>query len=156
DAVVTNCWATRQPCNVKSGTTMDRTTLSLSRERRIGPLRLRHMWLRLIVRLVPAVVVLYWAAVHSLPPREFEVDPAHMATEVGSAVIADVRDELRTLLPLTTVVSDGLGAPTASKLQLFEDGRLLGPAHALHEDIRQKGGGRYSHWGASLYFSSSD
>ncbi len=44
-----------------------------------------------------------------------------------------------------------------SGLLLFENGRPLGPAHALHEDIRRKGGGRYSHWTrGTLYFSTSD
>jgi hypothetical protein len=43
-----------------------------------------------------------------------------------------------------------------STLELYEDGRLLGPAHAAHVDIRRFGGGRYSHWGAHLYFSTSD
>jgi hypothetical protein len=44
----------------------------------------------------------------------------------------------------------------ASSLQLFEDGRPLGPAHATHADIRQLGRGRFSHWGAAVYFSTSD
>ncbi|MGD9496789.1 MAG: putative Ig domain-containing protein [Armatimonadota bacterium] len=44
-----------------------------------------------------------------------------------------------------------------SQLLLFEDGRPLGPAHALHADIREKGAGRYSHWTReALYFSASD
>ncbi len=44
-----------------------------------------------------------------------------------------------------------------SSLVLFEDGRPLGPAHALHQDIREKGKGRYSHWTRGiLYFSTSD
>ncbi len=53
-------------------------------------------------------------------------------------------------------------ANTRSPLQLFEDGRALGPAHASHDDIRQTGKGRYSHWRAPLpgmtclFFSSSD
>lgn len=45
---------------------------------------------------------------------------------------------------------------SASRLELFEDGRRLGPGHASHEDIRELGAGRYSHWGAQLYFSASD
>jgi len=45
---------------------------------------------------------------------------------------------------------------SASSLLLFEDDRALGPAHAPHEDIRTSGGGRFSHWGARLYFSASD
>jgi len=44
-----------------------------------------------------------------------------------------------------------------SMLQLFEDGKPLGPGKALHADIREKGQGRFSHWGRdSLYFSASD
>lgn len=43
-----------------------------------------------------------------------------------------------------------------SPLWLFEDGRPLGPAHTVHDDIRRLGGGRYSHWGCWLYFSASD
>lgn len=44
-----------------------------------------------------------------------------------------------------------------SGLLLFEDGKPLGPARAVHKDIREKGGGRYSHWTEQgLYFSASD
>jgi pectate lyase len=44
----------------------------------------------------------------------------------------------------------------ASALRLYEDGVPLGPAHCLHAEIRGEGRGRYSHWGAELYFSTSD
>lgn len=44
-----------------------------------------------------------------------------------------------------------------SMLQLWEDGKPLGPPHAAHADIRRSGRGRYSHWNrATLYFSASD
>jgi len=43
-----------------------------------------------------------------------------------------------------------------SRLLLFEDGVALGPAHALHDEIRRLGAGRYSHWNGVLYFSTSD
>ena len=44
-----------------------------------------------------------------------------------------------------------------SGLTLFEDGKPLGPPRAIHQDIREKGGGRYSHWTEQgLYFSASD
>ena len=43
-----------------------------------------------------------------------------------------------------------------SSLLLFEGDRPLGPAHVAHDDIRTLGGGRFAHWGARLYFSSSD
>lgn len=48
----------------------------------------------------------------------------------------------------------------ASKMLLYEDGLLLGPAHSDHDSIRRTGCGRYSHWrsadGDWLYFSASD
>jgi chitodextrinase len=48
-----------------------------------------------------------------------------------------------------------------SALRLFENGKEIGPAHSNHADIRTKGLGRFSHWGAtngseSLRFSASD
>lgn len=44
-----------------------------------------------------------------------------------------------------------------SMLMLYEDGRPLGPPRSYHRDIREKGGGRFSHWTRSgLYFSASD
>ena len=45
---------------------------------------------------------------------------------------------------------------TLSEYRLFEDERQLGPAQALHDDIRQLGSGRYSLWGRNVYFSASD
>jgi hypothetical protein len=51
--------------------------------------------------------------------------------------------------------SDGEGRVT-SNLQLRENGRLLGPPHSAHVDIRQRGQGRYSHWNGWLWFSASD
>jgi radical SAM protein with 4Fe4S-binding SPASM domain len=43
-----------------------------------------------------------------------------------------------------------------SRLRLYEDGTLLGPPYANHLVIRDRGRGRYSHWGTQLLFSSSD
>ena len=43
-----------------------------------------------------------------------------------------------------------------STLLLFEDEQLLQPAHTVHDDIRNLGKGRYSHWYGNLYFSTSD
>lgn len=47
-------------------------------------------------------------------------------------------------------------AETASKLVLCEGNSQLGPAHAPHLDIAKEGKGRYSHWGTTLVFSTSD
>jgi pectate lyase len=51
---------------------------------------------------------------------------------------------------------DSDAAPTSSTLKLFENGKELGPAHTAHKNIRLYGKGRFSHWGNTLYFSSSD
>lgn len=44
----------------------------------------------------------------------------------------------------------------ASSLVVFEDGVPLPGPHSRHEDIRTKGGGRYSHWRDHVYFSATD
>lgn len=59
-------------------------------------------------------------------------------------------------LPQWGQLADHLIDPYRSPLVLLEDLRALPYGHALHADIRQKGGGRYSHWQNSLLFSSSD
>lgn len=51
--------------------------------------------------------------------------------------------------------SDSNEAPAASTLVLHEDARVVGPPHMPHADIAN-GGGRYSHWGDWLYFSTPD
>ncbi|AYV81544.1 MAG: hypothetical protein Harvfovirus40_7 [Harvfovirus sp.] len=43
-----------------------------------------------------------------------------------------------------------------SKLLLFEDGVQMGAEDSQHEDIRNLGLGRYSHWYTGIYFSSTD
>ena len=58
-------------------------------------------------------------------------------------------------LPLDAPSGDGLSGEL-STLRVFEDGREIGPAHSPHRDIRELGGGRFSHWGGVLYLSSSD
>jgi hypothetical protein len=57
---------------------------------------------------------------------------------------------------LYRLTPDTLSAPAASRLQLIEDGNQLGPAHSLHAAIRNQGAGRFSHWGNSVLFATSD
>lgn len=52
--------------------------------------------------------------------------------------------------------SDSDTNPKASKIRIFEDGVEIGPAHSLHDDIRNKGKGHYSHWLGTLRLSASD
>ena len=51
---------------------------------------------------------------------------------------------------------DSTEQPKRSTIVLCEDQKRLGPGHALHDEIRAKGLGRYSHWGFDVVFSSSD
>jgi hypothetical protein len=59
-------------------------------------------------------------------------------------------------LPDDVPPGEAIGSPRKSALQLFEAGVQLGPGSASHEEIRVKGEGAYSHWGSSLYFSTTD
>ena len=46
-----------------------------------------------------------------------------------------------------------------STIELYENGRRLGPAHSDHSDVASLGQGRFSHWrgnGTTMYWSSSD
>jgi hypothetical protein len=58
--------------------------------------------------------------------------------------------------PITRFFGDSASASQASRLTLLEDGRPVGQPHAMHDEIRFKGAGNYSHWGKYLYFSALD
>ena len=51
---------------------------------------------------------------------------------------------------------DSESAKEQSILRLFENGVEIGPAHSVHDDIRNTGKGRFSHWGTTVIFSASD
>lgn len=51
---------------------------------------------------------------------------------------------------------DSNNGSTVSTIRIFENGKEIGPAHSLHNDIRKNGAGRFSHWNSGLYFSASD
>ena len=99
---------------------------------------------------------------------------AHPSRAPATALLWRVEDEktLRDLNPATIVEHGGycwavktadlfeegdtVEHPHRSHLLLFENGVPLGPAHSDHLSIREFGGGRFSHWGEWLYFSSSE
>jgi hypothetical protein len=76
------------------------------------------------------------------------LDPGDMSPDVGKA--------FRYWVPLLTSESDEPADPNRSDYLLTEAGEPIGEPHSLHSDIREKGGGRWSHWGQCVYFSSSD
>jgi 2-polyprenyl-3-methyl-5-hydroxy-6-metoxy-1,4-benzoquinol methylase len=53
-------------------------------------------------------------------------------------------------------VSDTTAELRRSPVFVFENDRQLPAPHALHDDLAKFGGGRFSHWGSSLYFSTTD
>jgi SAM-dependent methyltransferase len=59
-------------------------------------------------------------------------------------------------LPHLENMADSRADPRRSTLMLYEDGRILGIAHSVHDHIKRYGKGRFSHWDTSLYFSTSD
>jgi pectate lyase len=61
----------------------------------------------------------------------------------------------KTIYPLSQS-GDSNTDPKASTLRLFENGKEIGPAHSIHQDIRDLGKGRFSLWDKDLFFSASD
>lgn len=59
-------------------------------------------------------------------------------------------------LPGDALVGDTATFPTRSRLKLLEGDTVLGPPHSMHDEIREKGRGRYSHWHTGIYFSTPD
>ncbi len=59
-------------------------------------------------------------------------------------------------LPETDLLSDNADAPFRSNLILLEDGKPLKHPHSIHDDVRNNGRGRYSHWENIILFSTSD
>lgn len=59
-------------------------------------------------------------------------------------------------LPETMGDGDSAEASQKSTARLFENGVEIGPAHAMHSEVAENGHGRFSHWGRTLYLSSSD
>ena len=91
--------------------------------------------------------------IHPLGVRH-PISPEKIAHEIGFAYVTMLR--LPFWWRLLLIRSDGPGANVVSNLRLFENGKEIGPPHSLHTDIRNAGGGRYSHWGITLYFAASD
>src|SRR5439155_1099211 len=64
--------------------------------------------------------------------------------------------QLKTMRRYLETLGDSRDFPQRSSGVLLEDGRQLGPAHSVHDTIRQRGGGRFSHWEDRLFFSAED
>jgi hypothetical protein len=59
--------------------------------------------------------------------------------------------------PELSASADSLADNGRSHVLLYENDRLLGPAHVSpHADIAEFGRGRFAHWGEAIIFSASD
>ena len=76
-----------------------------------------------------------------------KISAARLSHQEGHAYAATIGLEAR---------ADNAQTPDRSMVALVENGNRIGVPHSLHSDIRNVGAGRYSHWGDSLIFSSSD
>jgi hypothetical protein len=85
-----------------------------------------------------------------------KVSPAYIEGEMNLAEVVHEKGYSYELKQDFDIDGDTTMAPKASSLKVYEDGIALGPAHSQHDDIRQLGQGRYSHWGDTLYISASD
>lgn len=86
-------------------------------------------------------------------PVSHDLDPKTISHDEGRAYVAP----LPRLAPKPLRVrQDTEDSPARSNAVLLEDGRPLGPAHAVHDDVRALGSGRFSHWRQEILFSASD
>jgi hypothetical protein len=85
-----------------------------------------------------------WRAVSTNPRRRWRGPLANLRPELGRCFLGAVDRRMP---------SD---ADFGSRLVVLENGVPLTAAHCSHDDIRRLGQGRYSHWGAQVYFAASD
>lgn len=112
--------------------------------------------LRAIVLITAAVCCALVVASFSGWTVRQQIPASAIASDDGLAYVARLPSSR--LAFLYRIATDTSADPTASELQLLEDGRSLGPAHSAHDAIRTDGRGRFSHWNeaTALYFSTSD
>jgi hypothetical protein len=102
-----------------------------------------------ILALAPIVFGAYWGI------REARVIPTSaISPSEGFRFTAEVLSSAYE--PYFHPDGDGLRHARRSGTRLYEGERRLGPPHRPHEFIQTDGLGQFSHWGATLSFSSSD
>ena len=87
------------------------------------------------------------------PVHQAAIDRAAIRAEQGRAWLAPVSQPRSRLY---RVWGADVGRAASGPLLLLEDGVPQPLGDASHESIRSAGGGRYSHWGNDLYFSTAD
>lgn len=119
------------------------------------PANLRGEHARLAASLILAIagIAIGYAALVGFPVRARidNVAIRQVTFDDGRKAYAVLPSHRPELLP-----SDSVRAADASRLQLLEDARPLGPPHSPHAEVANPGKGRYSHWNGWIYFQPSD
>src|SRR6185295_9177259 len=92
-------------------------------------------------------LTLSYMEIHA-PEVERTISPEVGVAQQQRAFVVQVPDDL------PYVIRGNTSGTRVRELALFEDGFPLGPRDTPHHEIREKGGGTYSHWGDALYFST--
>ncbi|WP_156164665.1 hypothetical protein [Bradyrhizobium sp. LTSP885] len=116
-------------------------------------------WLAAVAVVYVALATwLHRSYVSPLPPGRFARVLARPFVVNGQA--AEARSTLGDFNFLERISTDADGPDVKgaqrSRLQLYEDGKLLGPGHCSFADIRDNGHGRFLHYPGLVIFSSSD
>lgn len=92
------------------------------------------------------------------PTIERRLDPGSIRQREGNSYTVWISEYLPHGLPAMVLGldPDANDSPSASRLGVRENGIKMGPPHSMHADVALNGGGRFSHWGPELIFSSSD
>jgi hypothetical protein len=110
-------------------------------------------WWPISIGLLLVLHAVIGSVVWFTPRFEDSIASSAITPELGVAYSAPVNFGKNSIYVLPADTNE---TPRDSELVPFEDGRALGPSHVLHAEIRQRGGGRYSHWNGSIIFSTSD
>lgn len=99
-----------------------------------------------------------WAAAAEVEPNSLRLVRGHCETLSGPYVRQQGEMGVAQAPHLSGLADNaaGFGADHRSPVFIFEDGVQLPYPHSLHDDIRQIGRGRFSHWGEAIYFSTTD
>lgn len=108
-----------------------------------------------ITLLLAGLAGIFWM---TLAPPEFRarVETSAVSRAGGYAYSTAIHKPDDIIYTFFQLRFDEPNAPAASALEIFEDGKRLGPAHASADDISALGAGRFSHNEYQLQFSASD
>jgi len=123
----------------------------------LSPPRIKDYFYFLIVGAYLTLVMLFLLITGKLDPGvSFRRIIKGFFTRRAKGTLENIHEESGFCYVCTIDPAPISDADGRSRIKLYEDGRLLERAHTAHEEIRESGKGRFSHWGTNIYFSTSD